>query len=111
MFHTNAIRTTIAAAGIGLAAIAAAPAASADTVHEMAYITTLDHFGIQYSTEDAAIETGYAICNGFRQGLTVDDVISIGVKATGGYFTETDVAHIAGAASGALCPSVHVTMT
>lgn len=96
--------------GAFLLAISGATAAKADadTYGEIGYLQVLDSYSISYSSDDAAIDTGYAICDGFRQGLSLSTVIRTGVKATGGFYDQTDVAHIAGAATGALCPGVQV---
>lgn len=76
------------------------------TTGELAYIATLDNYDVYYANDDAAISLGYDICRAFELGAAVEDVIDIGVSSTGGFYSSTDVAHIAGAAVGALCPHV-----
>lgn len=66
------------------------------------YIATLDVAGIYYSTEEAAIAAGHAICNGFDAGLSL---VQVGLTAVreGGY-TVDEAGTIIGVAVGAYCP-------
>lgn len=111
--NTNIRRIYIAAwmslaitggATAGMATATAEPT----TVGEVTYLAVIESYDIPYSNEDAAIRVGYAICDGFRQGMTLNTVIRAGVTGSEGYYDQTDVARIAGAASGALCPGVKV---
>lgn len=111
--NTNTIRAAIAAVGIGLAGVATAPvaAADADTADEVAYIRALDHEGIYYSSEDAAIATGYSICRAFAAGATFERVIITGVSAAGGTYDAGEVGYITGVAVGAFCPQYAYVIT
>lgn len=64
---------------------AAEASADADTAGEIAYLATIESYGIPYSTEDAAIEAGYAICEGFREGLSLNTVVRAGVTGSHGF--------------------------
>lgn len=66
------------------------------------YIETLDMQGIPYSSEQAAIDTGYSVCDYLNAGGTLLAAAGI-VESEGGY-SPYDAGYIAGAASTAFCP-------
>lgn len=90
----------------GLGAIAAAgmlvmpPSAHAGPNEDRAFIQTLDHFAVPYSTVPKVIDAGHAVCDGIDGGLTPIGVMSIAMRAG---FGQTDAAHLVGAAIGAYC--------
>lgn len=94
----------VAVAGAAALATVAPAHADADTVNELAYISTLDEQGIYYSSEDAAINVGYAVCNGLDAGMPVTSVINTGLRATRGMYSPYEVGFITGAAIAAFCP-------
>lgn len=77
------------------------PIVHADTIGDVAYISTLDYFGVEYGDTAIAIETGHTICDALDAGLTPDGVVRIGQRAG---WTGLDAAHIVGAAIGSYCP-------
>lgn len=81
--------------GIGVSARAAA-----DPVDDYAYLTTLDHFQVFYSSDEAAISVGHSVCDALDVGLTVTNIAMIAVRA--GY-TPSEGGYIVGAAIGAYC--------
>ena len=95
-----------AIAGATAAAILAAGPANADaeTVDEIAFISTLDSQGIYYSSEDAALTVGYAVCNALDAGASPTSIASTAVRSTGGFYTYYQAGYITGAAIGAFCP-------
>lgn len=93
----NTIATALfVAAGIALAAPAAA------TTDDDVYIATIDTFGINYESEEAAIMVGKAVCQGFDNDMTVLKVGKIIVSETG--ISTSDAGTIMGAAVAAYCP-------
>lgn len=66
------------------------------------YIKTLDMEGIYYSSEQAAIDAGYAVCDYLDAGASLLDAADIAMS-DGGY-SAYDAGYIVGAASTALCP-------
>lgn len=66
------------------------------------YIAMLQMGQIAYSTDDAAIDTGHAICAAFDAGNTLLAVGSV-LSSNGGYSGE-DSGYIIGSAVGAYCP-------
>lgn len=69
---------------------------------EQAYIATLDAYGVYYSTPQAAVQAGYAVCNALDAGNNVNAIVTTGQLA-GGY-SRADAETIVGASIGALCP-------
>lgn len=100
--------TKLAIAGTAAAAaavIAASPAhADAETVEELAYIATLDSEHIYYSSEDAAIGLGRAICQGLDAGMSPTAIVATGLEATHGLYSPYEIGYITGASVGAFCP-------
>jgi hypothetical protein len=80
---------------IGLAA-----QARADTPGDVAYLTTLDQFGVRYGSEDAAIALGHSVCDGLGAGILPRRVALL--VADGGYSVD-DARTIVGASIGAYC--------
>lgn len=74
--------------------------AKADPVSDTAYLSTLDHFAVPYSTEGAVIDAGHAICDAFDSGLTFRRVGAIAMSSG---FTAEDAGHLIGAAVGSYC--------
>ncbi|WP_460407421.1 DUF732 domain-containing protein, partial [Actinophytocola sediminis] len=87
---TNAVTTT---------AVPISP--SADLPLEDIYLDTLDTGGIVYSTGQAAIDTGNAICDYLASGGSFAGAVSI-LAQHGGY-SGGDAGYIIGAAQGSLC--------
>jgi hypothetical protein len=69
---------------------------------EAVYIQVLDDEGIYYSSEDAAIKAGWAVCDFLEAGGSFLDAADIAMS-DGGY-SPYDAGYIVGAAEGALCP-------
>jgi hypothetical protein len=59
--------TTVAAAGLGLAAVAGAGAASASDEH--GYFVALTDYGYGDTSQDAALNLGYAVCDDINHGV------------------------------------------
>jgi hypothetical protein len=68
---------------------------------EQAYLDNLDDGGIEYSTEAAAVNVGYGICDALDEGYDVYDVGAIAMEA--GY-SAGDAGWIIGSAVAAFCP-------
>jgi hypothetical protein len=89
---------------VGLGAIVAAAfvggIARADTL-DNAYLQTLDHFGVYYVSDAAAIELGHIICSGLDSGQTPHEIVMIGRRS--GAYSLGDAEYIVGAAIGAYC--------
>lgn len=81
---------------VGLAA-----QAHADTSQDVAYLTTLDVFGVRYSNEPAAIALGHSVCDGLSVGITPNRIDLL--IADGGGYSMGDARAIVGASIGAYC--------
>jgi hypothetical protein len=102
--------------GTGIAplpSVATAPAVAPDTLQaptigdlplsdEDLYIQVLDGEGIYYSSEQAAVDAGYAVCDYLDAGGSLLDAADIAMSE-GGY-SPYDAGFIVGTASTALCP-------
>lgn len=81
---------------------ATVPAAPTPRQHaETVYLDLLDEYGIRYTTDPAAIGTGYAICEYLATGTTPLDAMDI-IREHGGY-DWLQAAQIVGSAHGTLC--------
>lgn len=93
---------------LGAPATAPAPEAQPPDIGELPldeedlYIQVLDEEGIYYSSEDAAVQAGRAICEYLRAGGSLVDAATIAM--TDGGYSAYDAGYIVGAASSALCP-------
>jgi hypothetical protein len=85
---------------IVLAAVWTTSRANADPIDDYAYISTLDYYGVDYSTRAAVIDAGHAVCSGLDRGLTPIGVVRIAVQAG---WNQSDAAHMVGAAIGSYC--------
>lgn len=98
------LRRVIAAVSAGLvltgAGVGWAVDAHATPQQDWAFIHTLDHFGIYYSSTAAAVDAGHALCDGLDAGLSVT---ALGVIAMNAGYTTKDAGTIVGAAIGAYC--------
>jgi hypothetical protein len=74
--------------------------AKADVVTDIAYLATLDQFGVYYNTDQTAITLGHSVCDALASGLTPTTIVRIGQR-TG--YSPTDAGYIVGAAIGAYC--------
>lgn len=82
-------------------AIVAAPRARADTVEDVAYLATLDVFGVTYPSGPAAISLGHGVCDALSEGIP-DGRIAQALMQGGDYDTSA-ARTIIGAAIGAYC--------
>lgn len=91
---------------IGSAATTTAPPAPEPgySFDEQVYIDTLAIGDIEYSTEDAAITAGNAVCDFLRTGGSSFDAADIVIDNTS--YTAYEAGYIVGAAQGALCPEL-----
>ncbi|QGJ95024.1 hypothetical protein SEA_REDWATTLEHOG_163 [Gordonia phage RedWattleHog] len=71
-------------------------------VADRAYIAALDQQGIDYPTEQDAIDLGHSICEALDSGNSPQELIRVGVDASG--MDSQDVAFMVGAAIGSICP-------
>lgn len=78
-----------------------APHARADAIQDVAYLSTLDQFGVTYSSEPAAIALGQGVCEVLDDGITPRRVDWV-VADAGGY-SPRDAEIIVGAAVGSYC--------
>ena len=69
---------------------------------DQAYILTLDAGGIQYSSPEAAITAGHAICDSLDAGLDFDAITDAAMQ--GGGYSAYDAGYIYGAATAVYCP-------
>jgi hypothetical protein len=100
------VRRRFAAAAISLTVLTGAGTfwaaeAHAGPVEEQAYLATLDHFGVPYSSASAAVAAGESVCDGLDAGLTLNQIAVIALDASG--YTPRQVGYIVGASVGALC--------
>jgi hypothetical protein len=86
---------------IAPAAILLAPVVHATPIQDSAYLSTLDQYGVYYSSESAAVTVGYSVCNAFDDGASFGLVQRTAVRAG---MTDVDAAYTIGAAIGAYCP-------
>lgn len=101
----RALRRRLLLGGLG-GCIAAASittgVAKADLAEDVAFITTLDVFGIDYDNSEAdAIALGHSICDALAAGHTPATIARVGQR-DGGY-SKIDSEHVVGAAIGAYC--------
>jgi hypothetical protein len=73
-------------------------------IDEQAYLDTLAVGDIEYSTEDAAITAGEAVCTFLRAGGTGLEAIDVTLENT--TYSAYEAGYIVGAAQGALCPEM-----
>ena len=93
-----------AAAPLGEIGSAATAPESGYSFDEQVYIDTLAIGDIEYSTEDAAITAGNAVCDFLRTGGSSFDAADIVIDNTS--YTAYEAGYIVGAAQGALCPEL-----
>jgi hypothetical protein len=74
--------TTMAAAGLGMAAVIAAGPASAGSVDD-AFLTQLEQDGITPPSAARAIKDAKAVCSALDNGHSADDVIDADAESTG----------------------------
>jgi hypothetical protein len=74
------------------------------TLGESAYLDTLDMGDVTYSSDDAALTAGEAICDFLRGGGSSLMAVDIVLENTG--YTSFEAGYIVGAAQGALCPEM-----
>lgn len=81
---------------------ATVPAAPTARQHaESVFLDLLDEYGIRYTTDPAAVSTGYAICEYLATGTTPLDAMDI-IREHGGY-DWLQASQIVGSAHGTLC--------
>jgi hypothetical protein len=81
---------------IGLAA-----QARADTISDVAYLTTLDQFGVPYSSEAQAIAIGHSVCDVLDAGILPRRAALL--VADGDGYSLHDANTVVGASIGAYC--------
>lgn len=98
-------RTRLLAATVGVAAAAALPAAVANASPETDYLAGLNAIGMVVYDTNAALATGYAICDAFN--YTTGDVVAADLYATTSFADVPDMATAANwvvVAGSTLCP-------
>lgn len=95
---------SVALSGVAVAAaLAAAPAASADP--ESDFLATLTQGGFSWpddATAQSLVDLGYGVCSDFDSGANAADLITDGVASTG--WDGTTVGYFIGAATSSFCP-------
>lgn len=76
------------------------PALSEEEATDLAFIAVLDDRGIEYSSEEQAIEVAHSVCTALAAGATFADLI----VAAGDVYSMEDTGFIIGASIGGYCP-------
>jgi hypothetical protein len=106
-FTKSFARTTLAAAGIGMAAVIAASPASAGSVDD-AFLAQLEEDGIIPPSSGTAIKDAKAVCNALDEGYSSQEVIDAVAEETG--LSAKGAKTFAVDAASAYCPE-YVTST
>jgi hypothetical protein len=93
--------TFIALLAVVPAAVALAPRAAADPIQDAAYLSTLDVFGVHYTSESLMIALGHSVCDSLNQGIPPNRITRAVMQ--GGDFNRDDAMTVFGAAIGAYC--------
>ncbi|MEW5810307.1 MAG: DUF732 domain-containing protein [Actinomycetota bacterium] len=80
---------------------APAPDAHANPFQDYGFLSTLDEYGVYYSSDSAAIAAGLSVCSQLDRNATFTDVVR-GFMRTG--WERHDAATLTAAAIGAYCP-------
>ena len=81
---------------------APAPDAHANPFQDYGFLSTLDEYGVYYSSDSAAIAAGLSVCSQMDRGTSFTDVVR-GFMRTG--WERQDAATLTAAAIGAYCPT------
>lgn len=80
---------------------AATPNTSTPTTQDSVYISTLNEYGIPYSSSAAAIATAHAVCTELSQGATGTQLMGVIVQNSS--YTDVQAGAIVGASTGSYC--------